>query len=382
MTPQYRRANFRSYLARDPVILAVLSGLAIMLFLGVTGLSGIYHRQQESLGTRWANRGRTDLDAHRFDVAALEFRTALFYSRDKYAYQLGLAEALLGLKKSNEAGSYLLNLWDRQPENGWVNLELARVSVAQGRTEDALRYYHNAIYAIWPGDQEVRRSDARLELIEFLLHSNEKAGAQSELIALSANARDGPAQQTRFGDLFFKAQDYEHALAWYRLSLTSDRHNPPALAGAGLAAFELGRYAPAQRYLQAAVGSSPGDSNLAAKLETANLVLQMDPFRQGIPSAERNRTVVDDFAAAGKRLTSCSANATAEARTTPAQNLAAAWTKLKPRITERGLIRNPDLVNTATELVFHIERQANGSCGPPTDADTALLLIAKLREGN
>jgi hypothetical protein len=58
---------------------------------------------------------------------------------------------------SEKAYAYLINLWEREPENGLVNLELARIAAQKGDTEQALRYYHNAIYAVWPGDQEVQR---------------------------------------------------------------------------------------------------------------------------------------------------------------------------------------------------------------------------------
>jgi hypothetical protein len=58
------------------------------------------------------------------------------------------------------------------------------------------------------------------------------------------------------------------------------------------------------------------------------------------------------------------------------------WTKTKPQITERGLRKNPDLVETAMDLVFAIERKSNALCGPLTGTDMALLLISKLHEGN
>ncbi len=84
-----------------------------------------------------------------------------------------------------------MNLWDRQPEDGLVNLELARIAVQKEQTEQALRYYHNAIYATWPedqpDDQEGKRREARLELIGFLLRTNARAQAESELIALAEN---------------------------------------------------------------------------------------------------------------------------------------------------------------------------------------------------
>ena len=43
---------------------------------------------------------------------------------------------------------------------------------------------------------------------------------------------------------------------------------------------------------------------------------------------------------------------------------------------------NPELVDSATDLAFRIERQASVFCGTPAGADLALLLIAKLHEGS
>jgi tetratricopeptide (TPR) repeat protein len=380
-----KEPGLRYYLKREPLILAVLSALAVMSFLAVSGLSRIYHAQQESLGNRWFTRGVADLKERHFDRAVSECRTALLYSRDNYTYQLELAEALIGLKRTDEAYAYLINLWERQPENGLVNLELARIAVQRGQTEQALRYYHNAIYAIWPGDQEVERRNARLELIEYLLSINAKTQAQAELIALAENLADDPSQHARVADLFVQAQDYEHALAEYRVTLKLDRHNPVALAGAGLAAFELGRYPLAERYLQAAVAANPNDTQSSARLRMTELVLKMDPFQRQISVEQRHRIVIQAFAAAGERLKSCPAAGSSKrpASTAISQpSLADQWAKLKPEITEQGLRINPDLVEAAMNLAFEIERQTNAACGPPTGIDMALLLISRLHEGN
>lgn len=380
ITPSEKEPGLRYYLKREPVILAVLSALAILAFLGVSGLSRTYQAQQAALGNRWFTRGEADLKAHRYELAVNEFRTALLYSRDNYTYQLDLAEALIGLKKTNEAYAYLVNLWEREPENGLVNLELARIAVQRGITEQALRYYHNAIYAIWPDDQEVQRRNARLELIEYLLSINAKTQAQAELIALAENLEEDPAMHARVGDLFMQAQDYEHALTEYRQSLKFNRHNAAALAGAGRAAFELGRYDIAQHYLEAAVAANPNDTQSAELLKTTELVLRMDPFRRQISVNQRHRIVIQAFNAAGERLKAC---AVVDSSANPASpGLAEKWTNMKPQITEEGLRRDPDLVEQAMSLVFDIERQASAVCGPPTGIDEALLLISKLHEGN
>ncbi len=373
------------YLAREPVIVALLSVLALVFFLAVTGLSHVFHTQQESLGDRWFTRGTVDLKHQRFQPAVSDFRSALLYSRDNYVYQLNLAEALIGLTRTSEANAYLVNLWDREPDNGLVNLELARIAVQNGETEHALRYYHNAIYATWPGDQEVERRETRLELIEFLLGTNAKTQAQSELIALAANLGDDPSQYVRVGKLFLQAQDHEHALAEFRLSLKSEPHNAAALAGAGRAAFELALYAPAQRYLQSAVMANPSDAQLADQLKDTALVLRMDPFQRQISFAQRNRIVTEDFAAAGERVNACAAAVNLKVPvSSPGSlpSLAEKWTKMKPQITAGGLQRNPEMVEAAMELVFDIERKSNVECGAPTGTDKALLLISKLHEGN
>lgn len=374
------------YAGRNPLSFALLAVLAVAFFLAVSGLSRVYRAQQESLGNRWFSRGSADLKQQRFDDAVNEFRNALRYSRDNYTYQLNLAQALIGLKRIDEADAYLINLWEREPENGLVNLELARSAAHQGETEQALRYYHNAIYAAWPGDQEIQRRDARLELVEFLLGINAKAQAQSELIALAANLDAEPAPHVRTGDMFLRVQDYEHALAEYHVALKSDRNNPEVMAKAGWAAFELGRYPLAERYLQGAVSANPGDAQSAERLKTTELVLQMDPFRRRISATERNQIVAQAFAAAGERLKACETadnpQRTGISSVSGLRGLGEKWEQLKQQVTGQGLRRDPNLAEAAMELVFGIERQTSAACGAPTGTDMALLLIARLHEGN
>ncbi len=109
----------------------------------------------------------------------------------------------------------------------------------------------------------------------------------------------------------------------------------------------------------------------------------MDPFRRQISVAQRSQIVVEAFATAGERLKACGAARGIRAAEAASQSsLAESWAKMKPRITEEGLRRNPDLVEAAMDLVFDIERETSATCGTPAGADLALLLIAKLHEGN
>jgi tetratricopeptide (TPR) repeat protein len=375
------KIKFRLYLRQQPVMFAILSALLVVFFLFVTGLSRVYYAQRQALGNRWSNRGLDDLKSRNFAAAVTDFRTALLYSRDDFSYQLNLAEALVGMKKTGQAAAYLLNLWDRQPDNGIVNLELARIAALQGDVNQAIRYYHGAVYAAWPNDQESKRDDARLELVKLLLRINAKGQAQSELIALAENARENPAEQARIGELFLLAGDYAHALAVYQASLKSDPRNQAGLAGAGFAAFELARYPLAQRYLRAAVAGNPGDTESAERLNMTELVERMDPYRSHVSNGERARIVMAAFAAAGRRLASCAIPKSRRPGGGLSPSPSDSWAALKPKVTEEALRRNPELVDAALDLVFQTERQASVMCGAPTGIDEALLLIGKSHEG-
>jgi len=378
-----RFARYRFYLRQRPTMLVLLSVLAVLFFLGVTGLSHVYHAQRASLGDRWFSRGLADLNAKHYDAAVTEFRAALLYSRDEYSYQLNLAEALIGLDHTGEAFAYLLNLWDREPDNGLVNLELARIMARRGQVDQAVRYYNNAVYAAWPPGEESKRRDARLELIEILLQAKRQRDAQAELMALAANAGETPSLQQTIGEMFMRAGDYERALDAYRTILKVDDHNAAALAGAGNAAFQLGRFSVAQQYLQSAIRVNVNDTESAQRLEITEMVLRMDPFRSQISTPDRNKNVVDAFAAAGQRLNTCPLPSRDTFGTTgSAPSLKDEWIGLKPQITDAGLRRKPDLAQSAMDLVFRIERQTSSVCGPPTGPDLALLLIAKLHEGS
>lgn len=399
MSKAARGFAFPIYVRREAITLTLLTGLAILLFLLVSGISGIFHVHQQALGERWATRGADDLNAHRYKAAAAEFRTALLYSHDDFAQQLGLAEALIGMKRIPEAEVYLVNLWDQEPENGIVNRELARIAAGKNNSHGALRYYHNAIYATWPAGAENQRVQTRWELIKYLLTLDARAQAQSELIALDAEVGGNPDEQLLLGQYFLKVQDDPHALESFRKALAADPHSERALAGAGTADFNMANYTGAQYYLRRALAEHSGDRDAALRLETTEQIVHMNPFRGSLSDDQRAKAAIAAFAAAGSRLQSCPAAGTTLAAVTATPPAAApanskpknpaaplslgdAWNQMRPMVTVRSLRGNPDRINQTMDLVFAIERQANGKCGAGTPSDMALLLIEKLHEGS
>lgn len=376
--------NLNWYARREPIVLVLLSVAAVSMFLAVAVLSRAYHVQQESRGLKWADRGYADLNTKNYRSAVADFRAALSYSRENYQYQLGLSLALLGLHRTDEAYAYLINLWQREPDNGNVNLELGRIFAKKGDVNQAVRYYHNAIYAVWSDDSEVQRRAARVELIDFLLSHQLQGQAESELVALASNLPDDSALHANLGDLFLKVPDYERALAEFQQALRRQHENPSATAGAGRAAFELGRYALAEPYLESTVTANPNDSQSAQLLDTVRLVARMDPYRMRISAAERRRVVMQAFKTAGDRLNACAvqSQATNAGAGGGEETLETRWLQMKRRLGNQALRTDPELVDAAADLVFTIERETSQRCGPPTGADLALLLIANSHEGN
>lgn len=375
------RTHFPFHLRREAVNLTILVAMAAALFLLVATLSTAYHSQQDALAARWASRGDRDLKSGSYKAATDDFRAALRYSHDDYDQQLGLAEALLGQKRTSEASAYLVNLWEEQPENGVVNLELARIAAGKGQTQPALRYYHNAIYANWTDNPEQQRRATRWELIKYLLSLKATAQAQSELISLAAEVGDEPLQQTLLGEYFLKVQDDQHALSAFKLRLAVNPHNSEALLGAGTASAELGNYEAAHRYLKRAAEEVPDNHETATMLQTVDLVLRLDPYRRQIADGERYRAVTDSFNTAGDRLSACPAMAAA-VPVAGKTSFGQAWQQLKPSVTLGALRKNPDLIDQTMDLVFAVERQAASQCGQGTPADRALLEISKLHEGS
>jgi tetratricopeptide (TPR) repeat protein len=358
----------------------VLSLSAILFFFLVSTLSGLYQRTLSSHARLWSGRGEQDLSAGRIAQAMKDFQVALTYSRDNFDYELSLAQTLVTLRRTEEARVYLINLWQRQPENGPVNLQLARIYADKGDVTQALRYYHNAIYAVWSGDAEAQQLSARLELVRFLLDSRAFNQAEAELVATGRNLPENASLHMEIGDLFMRVPDYERAFVLYRQALKFDRHSHDALARVGRAAFELGECQVAERYLKSAVVESPNDAQSAQLFATCRAVRNLDPYSFW-SSRDRERTVLGDFDTAGNRLQSCMGPALAQAGNQALQSLNAQWTDMKTKLNKNSLRVHPEWSDSAMDMVFNIERETSSFCGSPTGDDLVLLLIAKQHGG-
>jgi tetratricopeptide (TPR) repeat protein len=372
-----------------PVILLVLTVAAASGFAAVSHLVTRYTLNQQARGRKLYALGLNYANAGNYSDAINAFRAALTCDPTNSQYQLSLARVLRDSndpQRLEEAESYLLALWQRAPQDASVNLALARVAAHRGSIEDAIRYYHNAMYGVWDSDPDGNRNRARIELIQFLLKENAYAQADSELIALAAALPRDPAAHLQAARLFDQAHDYNGALAQYEEALRLDPGNAAALAGAGETAYRAGNYILAQHYLRSAVSANPNDTQSRELLASADLVLRSNPFHSHISDAERNRRIIAAFNQAEDRLTSCAQQAGIDLKPTdnpsqsPLVGLQARWLLAKPDL---ELLRSPaetDLPDAIMDVVFQIEQQTSTTCGSPQGLDLALLMISHKRE--
>jgi tetratricopeptide (TPR) repeat protein len=382
--------SFAKLIPRSAVfVLLVLTLAAIAAFGAVSHLVARFNANAQARGRKLYAAGIADMSAGNAARAIDEFRAALTCERTNSQYQLSLGRALRDTGRLDEAESYLQSLWQRNPDDGPINLALARVAARRGSLDDSLRYYHNAMYGSWKADPEANRRNARIELIQFLLQRQALVPAQSELVALAAFLPPEPALQLQTAQFLAEARDYPDALAEYEKVLQIDHGNKAALAGAGAVAYRAGHYETAHNFLKQAVDADPQDSNLRHLLDSAEMVIESDPFVRRISDAERNRRITDAFAKAGERLTACAQQkdvslngdfSTASVPEPAMVRLHSSWLKTQPDLQHLSKIAETTTPGAIMDLVFAIEQQTANDCGEPQGMDEALLLMSRNRE--
>jgi tetratricopeptide (TPR) repeat protein len=396
-----KRQNLKLITRRPSIVIAGLSLLAILFFLFVNRLVNRFREQEKALARRLYAQAEIEQKSGRAGQAIEDFRVALSYDRDNFQYQLTLARALRDNGQQSEARDYLMSLWERTPESALVNLALARLAAREKSTDEALHYYHNAIYGKWESNAESNRRNVQFEMVEFLLRQNVLPQAQAELIILSTTLPAESNLHLRVAQLFRSAQDYERALEQYKLVLEHDRENEAALAGAGEASFQLKRYSSAAEYLGHAVKLNPGDKEVVSLYQISRQILQLNPFARRISGAERRRRVRLVFDRSGGRLNRCASvlgvalnggsPGSGDNRDSPspaASDAASTLVSLKQRwlATKAKVFGSPrseaaDGLDAAVDLAFQIEAQCEKLCAPGSDTDRALVLLSQSPNG-
>ena len=376
-------------------LLLILAGIALTQYF-----VNLHRVTEQDLAHRWFTRGNEAMQANAPKFAADAYRTALNYDRENEEYRLRLAQALLADGRLAEAHAHLVGLWEEEPANGEVNLTLAQLDARRGHSSTAIRYYNDAINGVWQNSPRKHRTEARFELVRYLLQQQKPAGAQAELLALLADAPSDPPDQLQLGNMLLEVNEPAHALQAFNTLLSKDETNAQAWLGASRANLALGKYAEAEQAGAKAVEHDPNLPSAREQLELTREILRANPAIRGLPLAERASRVASAFDAALKRLRTCaveksidlaapanavitsgSQGATNGAESTPPpsalQLLYASGVQKQPDATEKALRKDPDALEPAMQYVFEVERAAAPICPDMSLADQALLILAQ-----
>jgi tetratricopeptide (TPR) repeat protein len=358
---------------REILQIVLLIALAIAAFFVTRAIAASNRQMSLRDAAEWYQRGQHQLEAGNADDAIESFRRATVKNRTEKRYVLALARALALKHQDDAARSALLALRESAPEDTDINIQLARLAADRRDVTEAIRYYHNTLYAPWPADEADARRRVRVELVRFLLTHNQQGRAVAELVALNADLPDDAAAHVEVGQLFVAAGDTGRALDQFQRALRLAPGNGAALAGAGLAAFKAGDYQAARKYLHAAPEAI---SAVIETREVVELVLSNDPLAARIGSVARRRRLADAFSYAGARLTACLEQRSGGPPSSDEVALRDEARAFEARLKRSGPLEE-DTIESGLELVDRIERAVVQACPPPSPRDRALLLIGQ-----
>lgn len=363
---------------RQILQLTALMLIVVVAFLGTRAIAVSNRDMRLRDAAELYRRGQREFDQGRLREATDDFRRATVRDRASKAYVLALARALARSHDDDSARSVLMRLRDADPEDADANLALARLAAGRSDVTEAVRFYHNAIYADWPVERAAVRRAVRFEFIRFLIAHDQSARAVSELLGVAADLPDQPALHLQVADLFTQAGDDAHALDQYQQALRLAPEDAAALAGAGMSAFHVGQYALARTYLRR-VPAERGD--LATTRDIVESVLSNDPLANRLGSVERRRRLTADLSYATQRLSACVATPGREASAPDAAGLQAEADRFARRVTPRSVL-DQDTIETGVDLIERVARLIVQHCNAPTPRDRALLLIGRQHGGD
>jgi tetratricopeptide (TPR) repeat protein len=379
---ELRQAKRRLVL-RDSLAFFSLTVISVILFTLTWGIFSSFSEHRVELAQRWYQRGRADLAANRPADAVTSLRAALSYAPEQHEYQLLLAEALAQAGDDDEARAYFSTLWEAEPGDGALNLQLARLSAKRPKDKDeTVRYYRASIYGVWEGDGTERRRAVRLELIRYLIRIGNLGSAQNELLIAAGNATDDPGVRLEIAGLMAQAGDFNSALTQYQRLLAVDPGNVAAREGAAEIAFQLGHFATVAKLLHDETG---GSVHLQTLLERTTRILALNPA-DGLSNNERVARILKLRQIAQTRWDACMVKietpsslpaALPTAMAAEVQALAVEWKNDEAKTLRASLPGSLDRQQREISLVYRTEALANRVCGAASGDDELVTLLAK-----
>ena len=365
---------------REVVLLVLLCAITVPLFLFTRTMAARNRSRNLDVGNIWYQLGQQQLRWGKTHQAIESFRNATTKDHDNASYTLALANSLAAENHIDEARQALLRLRIAAPESGEINLNLARLDAREDKMSEAVHYYHNALYGVWPPDQTAsQRSKVRTELVRFLLAAGDSSQALSELLLLSSDIPDNAPAHDNVGRLFLESGDPQHALEQFTRAIRLNPKDADAFAGAGRASFDLGDYADARRYLETAKAGGSKSSEAPQLLDTAKLIFIRDPLAPRLGTEERVRRLTDDLKFVSDELQSCLVSKQDEekSRVVLQPLLGELVDGLENQFQAKQLRQDPEGFRTGLSLIERAEAATSQICGESSAVHNALLLIGK-----
>ncbi len=361
-------------LHRDILLIAALVSCTVGLFFITRAVASQERRLDGRVAATWYQEGQRQLSSGAIEGAIDSFREATANDRDNRTYMLALADALIAANHTAEGQQALDRLRESNPNDAEVNLHLARLAAKTGNIQDAVRYYHGALDGLLTGPQvDERRRQIRVEMIRFLLDHNERNRALSELLVLDADLPNTAASHTQVAELFLEVGDAQHAWNDFYQAIRVDGHDTAAIAGAGEAAFQLGDYEKARRYLEDLAAEGQQSPHVLHLLSIVRTVSSDDPLASHLTMQERRQRLLTDFDYSLRRIEQCPGHMSGD---TDLEALKAEALSMRPKLSSSKLLYDPGLLRSALKIIYRIEATTAG-CKEATDLDEALLLIGR-----
>jgi tetratricopeptide (TPR) repeat protein len=268
---------------------ALLAGvLAVLIVLGAVGglLSYYYRTERSGRAQHFYELGNQYLRKDLFDEAIEQYRDALSISHSN-EYRVALATALVKAGHPDEATIYFNDALRSDPHNAPANLGLARVYAQQGRIDEAVGYYHHAIYGVWPANAPGGRIQARIELIQALGKAGRRPQAQAELLSMLAVMPGDLSVKKQVAPLALEYGLPQQAANLFQVLTQRDAQDEDAFAGLGEAEYQVADYPAARDALEAALRLNPNDTAAQKRLDAANQIMALDPTRRGLSETDR-----------------------------------------------------------------------------------------------
>jgi len=344
-----------------------------------------FERHRERLAIYWSDRGKDEMQRGQSNQGADSLRKALSYSPENRAYELLLAQALSDSGQTDQATNYFLNLWESQPGDGFINLELARLARLKGDKQRAVDYYRASIFGDWRGDGPTRRRSVRLELADYLASLHQLAAVRTELLIASGNASTAIDINMTIGDKFAAIGDVPDALNSYKKAVVDNPHDQVALEKAGRLSFQVGNFDDAFSFLDDALKEGISDVNNREQLTLmsgqAQQLMKLS-LSSELPPGDRIEHLLLAKGIAEKRFNSClKQSGGAPGRSADMQNLKVRW-NTATAFTRAALEDTNTMQDTLSDLVMDTELATAKECGRPTGNDALLMTLATSRNSS